>query len=389
MAWKETLLYYKQSPYQRIAFFTEADGSFSLTLDDYWQFNSKVEHIYHECLFTLPGLFPKNLENILVLGGGDGLGAREILKFSTVKRIDVIDLDPEIIKFAKTNLWMKAMNENSFNNRKVNIETVDAKKWLEGPVNIKYDLVIIDFPDPTSDQLWELYTSKLYKRVASRLKPEGIVAIQASTYNTKAFEYIFTQLDKVFPYILGYHTGSPSVFCGFFLCSPLPIRKVRQIPNHCKWLNASLINQILGLPLANPDNLGRPKKVPPNTKQKNFAYAKQLRCATRPGNLSEWEGFGKAAMLPPPAPPPPVALTVQPAPPQPPPPASLAPSIPPPLPATVAPPALPTVPATPITPEEMYIEPEETRPRALITNPAIVGIIALVATLPILLLIAK
>jgi len=88
MAWAELLLFYKESPFQRIAFFTEKDGSFSLTLNDFWQFNSACEHIYHECLFTMPALFPRKLEQVLVLGGGDGLGARELLKYKTVKKID-------------------------------------------------------------------------------------------------------------------------------------------------------------------------------------------------------------------------------------------------------------------------------------------------------------
>jgi len=249
MAWKETLLYFKQSPYQRIAFFTEADGSYSLTLDDYWQFNSKVEHIYHECLFTMPGLFSKKLENVLVLGGGDGLGARELLKFPSIKSIEVVDLDPEIVKFAKENIFMKNLNKDSFNNKLVKITTTDAKKWLEGPVKKKYDLVIIDFPDPTSDELWDLYTVKLYKEVAKRLEIQGTVAIQSSTYNTRTFELIFDRLNKVFPYILGYHTGASSVFCGFFLCSFLPIKINRKIPDNCRWLDGKLINQLTGLPL--------------------------------------------------------------------------------------------------------------------------------------------
>lgn len=249
MAWNQTLLFYKESPYQRIAFFTEADGSFSLTLNDYWQFNSNVEHIYHECLFTLPAMLPHKLEHVLVLGGGDGLGARELLKFKSVKSIDLVDLDPEIIKFAKTNSFMKNLNKDSFNDPKVDITTTDAKKWLENPTTKKYDLVIVDFPDPTSDLLWDLYTVKLYKNIAKRLSKNGVVAIQSSTYNTKTFELIYERLDKVFPFILGYHTGASRVFCGFFITSFQPIKVRRPIPSSCKWIKPEVINQILALPL--------------------------------------------------------------------------------------------------------------------------------------------
>jgi spermidine synthase len=248
MAMKQTLLFYKESPYQRIAFFTEADGSFSLTLNDFWQFNSKVEHIYHECLFTMPSLFPERLENVLILGGGDGLGARELLKFKTVQNIDLVDLDPEIIDFAKSNVFMRNLNENSFRDSKVNITVTDAKKWLARPAEKKYDLIIVDFPDPTTDQLWDLYTVKLYKQMAARLQEHGVIAIQSSTYNTKTFDLIFDRLDKVFPYLLGYHTGASRVFCGFFLASFKPIKLHRPLPP-CRWLTAEILNQILALPL--------------------------------------------------------------------------------------------------------------------------------------------
>jgi spermidine synthase len=310
MAWKETLLYFKQSPYQRIAFFTEADGSYSLTLDDYWQFNSNVEHIYHECLFTMPGLFPKQLNNVLVLGGGDGLGARELLKYPSVKNIEVVDLDPEIVKFAKENVFMKNLNKDSFNNDRVKITVTDAKKWLAQKPTTKYDLIIIDFPDPTSDELWDLYTVKLYKRVAERLQIHGTVAIQSSTYNTRAFELIFDRLDKVFPYIIGYHTGASSVFCGFFLCSFMPIKINRDLPK-CKWLDGKLMNQLLALPLS---RIGQTPKTPRGGPG-SLAGISNLggqRSKKRPGNLAGYMGlgaFGKGEMVPPPEPAPTEATT--------------------------------------------------------------------------------
>mgnify|MGYP000036763239 CR=1 FL=1 len=274
MAWKETLLFYKQSPYQRINFFTESDGSFSLTLNDYWQFNSACEHIYHECLFTLPAMLPTKLETALVLGGGDGLGARELLKFPTLGSIDLIDLDPEIVKFAKTNVFMKSLNKNSFNNPRVKLNVTDAKKWLEQPATNKYDLIILDFPDPTSDELWDLFTEKLYKQVVNRLLPGGVVSVQSSTYNTRTFELIYDRLSKVFPYIIGYHTGASSVFCGFFLCSLVPVKVNRPIPADCKWINPTRINQLLGLPL-----------LPPEKQKNRPTVLPQKGTLRRPGNL--------------------------------------------------------------------------------------------------------
>jgi len=248
--WKEQLLFYKRSPFQTIAFFTEVDGSFSLTLDNFWQFNSGCEHIYHECLFTMPALLPARLEHVLVLGGGDGLGARELLKFPSVKSVDLVDLDPEIIDFARKNTFMKVLNKGSFHDPKVKITTTDAKKWLASGTKKRYDLVIVDFPDPTSELLWGLYTVDLYKNIKKLLQNHGVVAIQSSTYNTRTFDTIFKRLSQVFPYIVGYHTEAPSVFCGFYLVSLQPVKMHRSIPKDAKWITPERIDRILMLPVA-------------------------------------------------------------------------------------------------------------------------------------------
>lgn len=148
------------------------------------------------------------------------------------------------------------------NNPKLKITTTDAKQWLAGSVHKKYDLIIVDFPDPTTDLLWDLYTVKLYKNIAARLHKHSVVAVQSSTYNTRIYELIFKKLDKVFPYIIGYHTGASSVFCGFFLCSMQPIKMMREIPRQCRWLTPNLINMLLRIPVAQTRK--RSKKFSPS-----------------------------------------------------------------------------------------------------------------------------
>lgn len=249
MPWKENLLYYKQSPFQNILFFSEADGSYSLTLDNYLQFNSASEHIYHELLFTLPALFPKKLEKILILGGGDGLGTRELLKFPTVKSIEVVDIDPDMIDFAKNNFFMKWLNQDSFNHPLVKIYIEDAKKWLAKPITHTYDLIIVDFPDPNTPMLWELYSSEITKQISSRLNQHGVVCLQSSRYNSRLYRKIFNQLDAAYQYIIGYHNQSLVEMCGFFLVSHEPIKLHRHCPTNMRFLTPLRINQILHLPI--------------------------------------------------------------------------------------------------------------------------------------------
>jgi spermidine synthase len=249
MPWKESFLYYKQSPFQRIAFFTEKDGSFNLTLDDFLQFNSSHEHVYHESLFTLPAIFPHKLENVLVLGGGDGLGARELLKFHSIKSIELVDIDPDMIDFAKSNYFMTMLNKNSFNDPKVKVYVQDAKAWLQQPITQKYDLIIVDFPDPNTPVLWELFSSKVMQQIAARLNKHGVACLQSSTYNSRSYRKIFRTLEPIFPYILGFHSQSLINICGYFLVSFKPIKLSRSLPQGLQFLNPHRANNMLMLPV--------------------------------------------------------------------------------------------------------------------------------------------
>jgi spermidine synthase len=155
-------------------------------------------------------LAPKK-QNVLVLGGGDGLATREILKYKEVKRITLVDLDPEMIKLAKENPHLLRLNQNSFRSSKMNFVNDDAFNFLK-QTNDFYDVIIIDLPDPNNEALNKLYTWEFYSLVRNHLSQEGFVSIQSTSpvFATEAFWTISKTVKSTGLYAKNYHLDIPS-----------------------------------------------------------------------------------------------------------------------------------------------------------------------------------
>lgn len=206
-------IYSKHSHYQKIELFQFQDNYF-LLLNESIQFDSKMEYRYHEALVHPAFALSKNHKNILVLGGGDGLAVREILKHLNVEKITLVDLDPDITGLAKTHPLLTVWNKNSLANSKVQIINEDAMNYLkrtsgETPI---FDIVIIDFPDPTHISLGKLYSLEFYKLVRTVLKPEGFMAVQSFGIIpnfTKPFWCIVNTIESAKFNVLPYHIYIP------------------------------------------------------------------------------------------------------------------------------------------------------------------------------------
>ncbi|MCA9140225.1 MAG: polyamine aminopropyltransferase, partial [Planctomycetales bacterium] len=152
------IVYSQQSEFQRIVV-TRNQGGFQLHLNGHLQFNSKDEYRYHEALVHPPMTLSDAPENVLVLGGGDGLAVREILRYSSVKTVTLVDLDPAITTLATDFQPLAELNGNSLADPRVSVINRDAFVWItEG--DKKFDVAIIDFPDPGSYSVGKLYTSR-------------------------------------------------------------------------------------------------------------------------------------------------------------------------------------------------------------------------------------
>ncbi len=176
----DPIVYTDTTPYQRIAL-TRWKNDTRLFLNGNLQFSSRDEYRYHEAL-VLPAMQTAlTKKNILVLGGGDGLAVREILKYPQVEKITLVDLDPAMTKLFSTSAELIQLNLNALNNNKVTAINDDAGKWLEGSQQGYYDVIIIDLPDPSNFALGKLYSVPMYRQVARHLNPNGLVVVQSTS----------------------------------------------------------------------------------------------------------------------------------------------------------------------------------------------------------------
>jgi len=179
LLYQDNIIYAKTTPYQRIVL-TRWRDDIRLYLNGHIQFCSIDEARYHEAL-VIPAMeaCPKP-QHVLILGGGDGMAAREVLKYPSVKRVVVVDIDPAMTILGSSRPELVALNKGSFHSPKVTIVNSDAMNFVEKSQEF-FDVIVIDLPDPSSEALARLYSRSFYALCARRLKPHGILATQATS----------------------------------------------------------------------------------------------------------------------------------------------------------------------------------------------------------------
>jgi spermidine synthase len=175
----EDNIYADEIIYQHIVL-TRFKDDIRLFLSSHLQFSSRDEYRYHEALVH-PGLSAVPVpRRVLVLGGGDGLAVREILKYPQIESITLVDLDPEMTRLFSTHPMLTALNKKSFSSPKVHIINADAFPWVDANTD-SFDFIVIDFPDPTNYSLGKLYTTAFYKAAARHLSAQGLMVVQSTS----------------------------------------------------------------------------------------------------------------------------------------------------------------------------------------------------------------
>jgi spermidine synthase len=177
----DTVVFARTSPYQRIVMTRTAHDQFQLFLNGNLQFSSVDEYRYHEALVHPALAAAPRARRVLVLGGGDGLAVREILKYPDVSEVVLVDLDPEMTRLATENPLLRALNRGSMSDPRVRVVNEDAFVWLARPPPDLFDVAIVDFPDPHNFTLGKLYTRHFYARLRARLDPAGVAAVQSTS----------------------------------------------------------------------------------------------------------------------------------------------------------------------------------------------------------------
>jgi len=228
----DEIIYAKQTKYQRIVI-TKWREDVRLFIDGKLQFSTKDEYRYHESLVHPAMSAREKAEDILVLGGGDGMAAREILKYPRVKSIDLVDIDPEMTRLFREKEMLARLSDYALRDPKVNVINRDAMRFLQENGK-SYDVILMDLPDPGDLTLGKLYTKSFYTFAGKRLGPRGIICVQSSSpfFAPMAFWCIVNTLDTtpVAPgpartfFVRPYHANVPSFGeWGFTLASPFPI----------------------------------------------------------------------------------------------------------------------------------------------------------------------
>lgn len=196
--YQDQILFSRQSAYQHLVI-TRWNEDVRLFIDGNLQFSSVDEYRYHEPLVHLPMLLAQRREKVLILGGGDGLAAREVLRHDGVEAITLVDLDPAMTQLGLTHPVLTQLNDSAMHDPRVEVVNEDAYKFIEQSSTF-YDVVIIDLPDPNNPGLGKLYSTTFYQLLARRVSVGGMVITQSTSpyFAPQAFWCIHRTMEEAF-----------------------------------------------------------------------------------------------------------------------------------------------------------------------------------------------
>jgi spermidine synthase len=238
----DNIIYAKSSPYQRVVV-TKGKTGYTLFLNGNLQFNSFDEYRYHEALVHPAfAAFGENPKRILILGGGDGLAAREILKYPSVESVTLVDLDPLMTQVSKTVPALGELNKHALEDSRVTVVNQDAFVWLDQTDAEPFDIAVVDFPDPNNFALGKLYTTRFYKMLKSKLKPESAVVIQTTSplFARRSYWCIVKTMEAAGFAVKPFHATVPSFgIWGYALAKTQPFQAPAKPPANVelKFLN--------------------------------------------------------------------------------------------------------------------------------------------------------
>jgi spermidine synthase len=205
-----------RSEYQQIDFYDTYDFGVIFTLDDILMLTQKDEFIYHEMLVHPAMAVNPDIRRILIIGGGDGCGVRELLRYPKINHIDVAEIDGKVVDLCKKYLPGAA---EALSSQKVHVHICNGVEFVQKTVD-PYDLIIVDSTDPIGVGAG-LFSSEFYQSCFKALKPDGILINQHESpfYSGDALEMIRThkKLKDVFPICKVYQFHMPTYASGHWL----------------------------------------------------------------------------------------------------------------------------------------------------------------------------
>lgn len=245
----DEIVYAKSTPYQRIVL-TRWRDDYRLYLNGNLQFSSRDEYRYHEALVhPLMAQLPKAKE-VLVLGGGDGMAVRELLKYNQIEHVTLVDLDPDMTSLFKTDKVLSRLNQHSLQSSKVTVVNSDALRWLENQ-SARFDAMVVDFPDPTNYALGKLYSLTFYQLLEKHLRPQGMAVVQTTSplYAPKSYWMVNNTAREAGFETRGYHALVPSFGeWGFMLLSRKPYEIPQKLSVPTRFLTPEILPTLFVFP---------------------------------------------------------------------------------------------------------------------------------------------
>jgi spermidine synthase len=237
------------SPYQRIVV-TNGHTGHKLFLNGNLQFAERDEYRYHEALVHPAMAAFGAPRRVAVLGGGDGMAVREILKYPSVESITLVELDPNMTNLFANDPAMSRLNGGSLHSPKLHIVNTDAFQWLQQGDDM-FDVVIVDFPDPTNFSIGKLYTNSFYALLGQRLSASGYAVIQTTSPLVARQSYwtVATTIESVGLLATPYHANVPSFGeWGYTIASHRPWHMPQTLPDGLRFLTPQTLQLLFDFP---------------------------------------------------------------------------------------------------------------------------------------------
>lgn len=249
-AYQAPVIYADATPYQRIVL-TKAGGDLRLYLNGNLQFSSRDEYRYHEALVHPALGRVARPARVLVLGGGDGLAMRAVLKHPGVEAVTLVDLDPAMTRLFSRSAMLTPLNHGALSDRRVTVINADAFVWLRANRR-QFDAIIVDFPDPTSFSVGKLYTVSLYHELARALAPAGVAVVKSTSPLVAPNSYwtVATTLEAAGLSTRAYHAHVPSFGeWGFILAAHRPLATRVRLPPGLHFLDPATAQVMFDFPI--------------------------------------------------------------------------------------------------------------------------------------------
>ncbi len=246
----DRIVFSHHSPYQRVVVTAGSGGSVRLYLNGNLQFHSRDEYRYHEALVH-PVLAAHGApKRVLVLGGGDGMAVREVLKHPAVEQVTLVELDPAMTRLFSTEPLLTALNGDALKSPKLTIVNDDAFGWLDRH-DALWDLIVVDFPDPSTHAIGKLYSTSFYALLAQRLAASGYAVVQATSplVARRSYWTIVGTIEAAGLSATPYHAHVPSFGeWGFVIASRRPFAMPRELPAGLRFLTPQGLPALFDFP---------------------------------------------------------------------------------------------------------------------------------------------